>query len=63
MPRKPFETVAMLQTALRSGGYLAGEGLSGSVVLALAKSRSPIGGFVNIRILFSRRKQHAAKTV
>jgi MoxR-like ATPase len=39
MPRKPFETVAMLQTALRSGGYLASDGLSVSLFLALAKSR------------------------
>ena len=39
MPRKPFETVAMLQIALRSGGYLASDGLSVSLFLALAKSR------------------------
>ena len=39
MPRKPFETVAMLQTALHSGGYLSSDGLSVSLFLALAKSR------------------------
>jgi MoxR-like ATPase len=39
MPRKPFETVVMLQTTLRSGGYLASDGLSVSLFLALAKSR------------------------
>ena len=39
MPRKPFETVAMLQAALRGGGYLASDGLSVSLFLALAKSR------------------------
>ena len=39
MPRKPFQTVAMLQIALRSGGYLASDGLSVSLFLALAKSR------------------------
>ena len=39
MPRKPFETVAMLQMALRRGGYLASDGLSVSLFLALAKSR------------------------
>ena len=39
MPRKPFETVAMLQAALLGGGYLASDGLSVSLFLALAKSR------------------------
>ena len=39
MARKPFETVAMLQAALRGGGYLASDGLSVSLFLALAKSR------------------------
>ena len=39
MPRKPFETVAMLQAALRGGGYLASDGLSVSLFLSLAKSR------------------------
>lgn len=39
MPRKPFETVAMLQAALRGGGYVASDGLSVSLFLALAKSR------------------------
>ena len=39
MPRKPFETVALLQAALRGGGYLASDGLSVSLFLALAKSR------------------------
>ena len=39
MPRKQFETVAMLQAALRGGGYLASDGLSVSLFLALAKSR------------------------
>ncbi|MGB1045016.1 MAG: AAA family ATPase [Candidatus Puniceispirillaceae bacterium] len=39
MPRKPFETVAMLRAALRGGGYLASDGLSVSLFLALAKSR------------------------
>ncbi|MDC1120419.1 MoxR family ATPase [Alphaproteobacteria bacterium] len=39
MPRKPFETVVMLQAALRGGGYLASDGLSVSLFLALAKSR------------------------
>ena len=39
MPRKPFETVTMLQAALRGGGYLASDGLSVSLFLALAKLR------------------------
>jgi MoxR-like ATPase len=36
---KPFETVEMLQAALRDGGYIANDGLSVSLFLALAKSR------------------------
>ena len=39
MSRKPFETVEILQTALRHGGYIADDGLSVSLFLALAKSR------------------------
>ena len=39
MSRKPFETVEMLQAALRDGGYIANDGLSVSLFLALAKSR------------------------
>ena len=39
MSRKPFETVEILQTALRNGGYIANDGLSVSLFLALAKSR------------------------
>ncbi len=39
MSRKPFETVEILQTALREGGYIANDGLSVSLFLALAKSR------------------------
>ncbi len=39
MPCKPFETVEMLQAALRDGGYIANDGLSVSLFLALAKSR------------------------
>ena len=39
MSRKPFETVEILQAALRDGGYLANDGLSVSLFLALAKSR------------------------
>ena len=39
MSRKPFETVEILQTALRDGGYIANDGLSVSLFLALAKSR------------------------
>jgi len=37
--RKPFETVEILQAALRDGGYIANDGLSVSLFLALAKSR------------------------
>ena len=39
MSRKPFETVEILQTALRDGGYIANDGLSVGLFLALAKSR------------------------
>ena len=39
MSRKAFETVEILQTALRNGGYIANDGLSVSLFLALAKSR------------------------
>jgi len=39
MSCKPFETVEMLQVALRDGGYIANDGLSVSLFLALAKSR------------------------
>ena len=39
MSRKAFETVEILQTALREGGYIANDGLSVSLFLALAKSR------------------------
>lgn len=39
MSRKPFETVEILQAALRDGGYIANDGLSVSLFLALAKSR------------------------
>ena len=39
MSRKPFETVEILQAALRQGGYIANDGLSVSLFLALAKSR------------------------
>ena len=39
MSRKPFETVEILQAALRDGGYIANNGLSVSLFLALAKSR------------------------
>ena len=39
MVGKPFETVEMLQAALRDGGYIANDGLSVSLFLALAKSR------------------------
>jgi MoxR-like ATPase len=39
MSCKPFETVEMLQAALRDGGYIANNGLSVSLFLALAKSR------------------------
>jgi len=39
MSCKPFETVEMLQAALRDGGYIANAGLSVSLFLALAKSR------------------------
>ena len=39
MSRKAFETVEILQTALRDGGYIANDGLSVSLFLALAKSR------------------------
>ena len=39
MSCKPFETVEMLQAALRYGGYIANDGLSVSLFLALAKSR------------------------
>ena len=39
MSCKPFETVEMLQAALRDGGYIANDGLSVSLFLALAKSR------------------------
>ena len=39
MAGKPFETVEMLQVALRDGGYIANDGLSVSLFLALAKSR------------------------
>ena len=39
MAGKPFETVEMLQAALRDGGYIANDGLSVSLFLALAKSR------------------------
>ncbi|GIR33592.1 MAG: hypothetical protein CM15mP46_5870 [Alphaproteobacteria bacterium] len=35
----PFETVEILQAALRDGGYIANDGLSVSLFLALAKSR------------------------
>ncbi|MGB2163671.1 MAG: AAA family ATPase, partial [Candidatus Puniceispirillaceae bacterium] len=38
-PCKPFETVEMLQAALRDDGYIANDGLSVSLFLALAKSR------------------------
>ena len=39
MVRKHFETVEKLQHALRGGGYIANDGLSVSLFLALAKSR------------------------
>ena len=39
MSRKPFETVEILQAALRDGGYISNDGLSVSLFLALAKSR------------------------
>lgn len=39
MSRKAFETVEILQAALRDGGYIANDGLSVSLFLALAKSR------------------------
>ena len=39
MAGKPFETVEMVQAALRDGGYIANDGLSVSLFLALAKSR------------------------
>ena len=39
MSRKPFETVEILQAALRDSGYIANDGLSISLFLALAKSR------------------------
>ena len=39
MSRKAFETVEILQMALRNGGYIANDGLSVSLFLALAKSR------------------------
>ena len=39
MSRKPFENVEILQAALRDGGYIANDGLSVSLFLALAKSR------------------------
>ena len=39
MSRKAFETIEILQTALRDGGYIANDGLSVSLFLALAKSR------------------------
>ena len=39
MSHKPFETVEILQAALRDGGYIANDGLSVSLFLALAKSR------------------------
>ena len=39
MVRKQFETVEKLQHALRGGGYIANDGLSVSLFLALAKSR------------------------
>lgn len=39
MSRKPFETVEILQAALRDGGYIANDGLSVSLFLSLAKSR------------------------
>ena len=39
MSRKPFETVEILQATLRDGGYIANDGLSVSLFLALAKSR------------------------
>ena len=39
MLRKQFETAKKLQHALRGGGYIANDGLSVSLFLALAKSR------------------------
>ena len=39
MVRRQFETAEKLQHALRSGGYIANDGLSVSLFLALAKSR------------------------
>ena len=39
MVRKQFETAGKLQHALRGGGYIANDGLSVSLFLALAKSR------------------------
>jgi MoxR-like ATPase len=39
MVRKQFETAEKLQRALRGGGYIANDGLSVSLFLALAKSR------------------------
>ena len=39
MVRKQFETAEKLQHALRGGGYIANDGLSVSLFLALAKSR------------------------
>ena len=39
MVRKQFETVEELQHGLRGGGYIANDGLSVSLFLALAKSR------------------------
>ena len=39
MVRKQFETVEKLQHALHGGGYIANDGLSVSLFLALAKSR------------------------
>ena len=39
MVRKQFETAEKLQQELRAGGYIANDGLSVSLFLALAKSR------------------------
>ena len=39
MVRKQFENAEKLQHALRGGGYIANDGLSVSLFLALAKSR------------------------
>ena len=39
MSGKVFDTAPLLQAALRDGGYIASDGLSVSLFLALAKAR------------------------